>query len=56
MGTLAPNSIAVAAAHDQDQVVVDNNHPKVGQEAFGDDDQLDAGARFVLKSKGNCFF
>ncbi|XP_004294047.1 PREDICTED: GABA transporter 1 [Fragaria vesca subsp. vesca] len=54
MGTLAPNSIA-AEAHDrnhQDQVV-DGNHAKVVGDHDADDDKLDAGAKFVLKSKGS---
>ena len=48
MRTVAPSSIA---AHDQDQLVEDE---KVGQETQADDhqNQLDAGALFVLKSKG----
>ncbi|KAK9939907.1 hypothetical protein M0R45_016587 [Rubus argutus] len=49
MRTVAPSSIA---AHDQDQLVEDE---KVGQETQADDhqNQLDAGALFVLKSKGS---
>ncbi|KAM5584388.1 GABA transporter 1 [Rosa sericea] len=53
MGTLAPNSIAAEAQDRNQDQVVDGNHAKLGQDDDDQQNQLDAGAKFVLKSKGS---
>ncbi|KAM7496861.1 hypothetical protein LguiA_021275 [Lonicera macranthoides] len=48
MGSLKPSSVAVQEEGEDEKVVISDDHHQLVKE-----DQLDAGARFVLKSKGS---